>query len=364
MSPILTAVQLVGGARPLTRPIADPLNFHGDQESAAGLADFAVNVRIPGPPDWLRQVIDAASLNLGAYPDPTAARHAIAARHGVDPAMVLPTAGAAEAFTLIAQAIAGRVSILCPQFTEPEAAMVRAGRYVTHVLPADPGAAFMADSLAATDIFMVGNPTNPTGQLHSALELLSASSQVLVVDEAFMDAVPGEPESLIAPAMPGVLVLRSLTKTWGLAGVRAGYVVGDPELIARLAAAQTPWSVGSHALAVMVATASEAALDEAGQAAEQLANWRADLVAGLEALGYHPLESHAPFILVQLGQGAHASLRGRGFAVRRADTFVGLDDTFVRIAVRSPEQTAPLLQAIAELVEDERHPRFPAAAGE
>ena len=81
------------------------------------------------------------------------------------------------------------------------------------------------------DLVVIGNPTNPTGVLHPAetLARLCRPGRLVVVDEAFMDAVPGEPETLITGGpMAGVLVLRSLTKTWGLAGLRAGYVVGDP----------------------------------------------------------------------------------------------------------------------------------------
>ena len=77
---------------------------------------------------------------------------------------------------------------------------------------------------------MIGNPTNPTSVLHPrpALRVLFRPGRTLVVDEAFMDAVPGEPETLIGAEMTGLVVLRSLTKTWGLAGLRAGYAVGDP----------------------------------------------------------------------------------------------------------------------------------------
>ena len=100
---------------------------------------------------------------------------------------------------------------------------------------------------AAADLVVVGNPTNPTGVLHPAgdLRALRRPGRVLVVDEAFMDAVPGEPESLIGSDLEGLLVLRSLTKTWGLAGLRAGYVVGDPALVAALRAVQPPWSVST-----------------------------------------------------------------------------------------------------------------------
>ena len=88
-----------------------------------------------------------------------------------------------------------------------------------------------------------------------------------MVDEAFMDAVPGETETMIGDDLTGLVVLRSLTKTWGLAGLRAGYVVGDPTLIAAMRRQQPPWSVSTPALAAMVACLSPQARSLAAAAA-------------------------------------------------------------------------------------------------
>ncbi|MGB3185567.1 MAG: Rv2231c family pyridoxal phosphate-dependent protein CobC [Ornithinimicrobium sp.] len=331
------------------------LDHHGDQEVGAGLVDLAVNVRFPRPPDWLAQLITKEIGGLGAYPDATKARDAIAARHGVSADMVLPTNGGAEAFTLIAQGIDGRNPLVIhPQFTEPEAALRRVGRIPErHLLQAaDDFALNPAVVSAAADLVMVGNPTNPTSVLHrrDRLDELRRGGRTVVVDEAFGDAVPGEPETMISAKMDGLLVVRSLTKTWGLAGLRAGYVVGDPPLIARLAALQSPWSVSSLSASVMVATATPDALAEAERGAMQQRAWREALVAGLSDLGLRPIPGVAPFVLVQVGAGVRSELRAAGFAVRRCDTFPGLDDTWVRIAARSAEAVASLLRHLAPLV--------------
>ena len=330
------------------------LDHHGDREVGPGLADFAVNVRLQRPPQWLAKVIAEGVGELGAYPDPTQARAAIAARHGVSPDMVLPTSGGAEAFTLIAQAISGRRALVVhPQFTEPEAALRRMSRLPErHVLRADHN--FVLDSSAvpvAADLVMIGNPTNPTGVLHSraSLTALRRPDRTLVVDEAFMDAVPGEPESMIDASMEGLLVVRSLTKTWGLAGLRAGYAVGDPVFIAQLEAFQTPWSVSSLAAAVMVATATPEAIAESEQGAAHLALWREHLAGSLRRIGLDPVVGSAPFVLVQLGAGVHEALREAGFAVRRCDTFPGLDETWVRIAARPQERVNVLVEQIEQV---------------
>lgn len=331
------------------------LDHHGDAEVGNGLVDFAVNVRVARPPAWLAEVVADTTADLAAYPRIDRAREALARRHGVSPDMILPTSGGAEAFTLVARAVAGRHPLVIhPQFTEPDSALRRAGRLPAHhLLQAADGFALHPERVDdRADVVFVGNPTNPTGVVHrrAALEALRSPGRVLVVDEAFGDAVPGEPESLIGPDLEGVLVLRSLTKTWGLAGLRAGYVVGDPSLVAQLAGQQAPWSVSTPAAAAMVATSAPTAVARADADAAATATARAHLVGGLERLGLAPVPGAAPFVLVEVGAGVREELRGRGYAVRRGDTFPGLGPQWVRIAVRDEQTTDGLLDALAQCV--------------
>ena len=342
------------------RPVADAREqpavsdaHHGDDDirDRPDLVDLAVNVRLPAPPAWLARELADGIAGLGAYPDATAARDAIARRHGVDPSMVLPTAGGAEAFTLIARAIEGRTPLIVePQFTEPAQALAATGRTADRlVLRADHG--FVLDPAAldpAADLVFVGNPTNPTGVLHprATLHALRRPGRVLVIDEAFADAVLGETESCIGPEMDSVLVVRSLTKTWGVAGLRAGYVIGDPRLVELLRRQQPHWSVSSPALTVMLATTSDRALRESAQATRDLASAREHLVGALERRGLRPVPGVAPFVLVEVGDGVREALRHSGFAVRRCDTFAGLSDRWIRIAVRDPHTIDTFLRAL------------------
>ncbi|GAA3239399.1 hypothetical protein GCM10020256_60460 [Streptomyces thermocoprophilus] len=200
------------------------LRHHGDAEvrdDGAKLVDLAVNVRAGTPPVWLRERIAGALEDLAAYPDGRAARAAVAARHGVEPGRVLLTAGAAEAFVLLARALdVRRPVVVHPQFTEPEAALRDAGHEVGRVLLREADG-FRLDAAAVpedADLVVIGNPTNPTSVLHpaEAVAALARPGRCLVVDEAFMDAVPGEREALAGRTdVPGLVVLRSLTKTWG-----------------------------------------------------------------------------------------------------------------------------------------------------
>jgi histidinol-phosphate aminotransferase len=318
------------------------LRHHGDSELGDGLIDLAVNVRLPVPPKWLRSELASALDELAAYPDPTAAAEAVAARHGRHPDEVLVTAGAAEAFTLLATALRPRLAaVVHPQFTEPEAAL-RAAEHPVHraVLSAADGFVLRPEFIpAGADLVFIGNPTNPTSVLHpaSALRALRRPGRLLVVDEAFLDAVPGEPESLAAQALGGVAVIRSLTKTWGLAGLRAGYLLAEPSLVARLRAVQPAWSVSTLAAVAAVACSRPAALDEAEKLAVTAGHDREHLVSGLRALGIEAVGApRGPFVLIRLPDADKVRLRLReaGFAVRRGDTFPGLDTTYLRLAVR------------------------------
>ena len=327
-----------------TQPDID-LRHHGDTEARPGLVDLAVNVRAEPPPRWLTRRLDTAMRSLAAYPDQVAARAAVAARHGRHPAEVLLTAGAAEAFVLLARAtrpgVCGPV-VVHPQFTEPEAALAAAGHRVRRVL-LDPADGFRLDPARVpddADLVVVGNPTNPTSTLHSraALAALARPGRVLVVDEAFADCVPGEPESMsMCSDVPGLVVVRSLTKTWGLAGLRVGYLLAEPRLVEKLAAGQPLWPVSTPALAALQACSSPEAVAVAHQYAAQLTQRRGRLVRGLRRIGVEVAgEPAASFVLVHVANGPdlRERLRVRGFAVRRGDTFPGLGPDWLRIAVR------------------------------
>jgi histidinol-phosphate aminotransferase len=331
------------------------LHHHGDADVADGLVDLAVNVRLPAPPPWLRQRLEATLDDLAAYPDAREAAKAVAARHGRPLDEVLVTAGAAEAFSLLAAALRPRhATVVHPQFTEPEAALRAAGHDVHRVLlDVDDGFRLNPHAVPErADVVVVGNPTNPTSVLHPAatIRALRRPGRVLVVDEAFADAIPGEPESLAAQRDEGVLVIRSLTKTWGIAGLRAGYLLGDPALVRRLRAVQPPWSVSSLAATAVVACCSAEAAVEADALAAQAEVDRKFLVDGLWDLGI-PVAGRprAPFVLITVPDGERVRLRLRelGYAVRRGDTFPGLSTDWLRVAVRDRATISGFLAALA-----------------
>jgi histidinol-phosphate aminotransferase len=340
------------------------LSFHGDEELAPGLVDLAVNVRAGTPPPWLREVLHRAVDDVAAYPDGRSVRAAVAAAHGRPPEEVLLTAGAAEAFVLLARAVSPRRAVVVhPSFTEPEAALRAAGHPVERLL-LPPSMGYRLDPAAVpddADLVVLGNPTNPTSVLHPAAEVaaLARPGRVLLVDEAFADTVPGERESLAHRRdLPGLLVVRSLTKTWGLAGLRVGYALGPAPLIAALAAHQPHWPVSTPALAALQACLAPAARAEADAWARSLAGHRAALLDALPPGVEVVSEPRSSFVLLRVPDGARVrlALRDRGWAVRRGDTFPGLSADHLRVAVRDPETSRAFAAALAEILSAVRVP--------
>ncbi|MEN3359226.1 MAG: histidinol-phosphate aminotransferase [Mycobacteriales bacterium] len=337
------------------------LRHHGDQDVADGMLDLAVNVALPGPPGWLRDALVAAVDGLGRYPDQAGAVAAVRRRHARPAGEVLLTAGAAEAFVLLARALRPALAVCVhPSFTEPEVALRSARHRVERVILPPPYRLDPAAVPAAADLVVLGNPTNPTGVLHdpAAVASLARPGRILVVDEAFADTVPGERGSLAGRRdLPGLVVVRSLTKTWGLAGLRAGYLLGPAEVVAAVAAAQPPWPVSTLALAAAEACCTDEAIAEADAAATLLTTWRAALLTDLAALtdlADRPVRVAAPsatsFVLLEVagGEAVRLRLRRAGIAVRRGDTFPGLTADHLRVAVRDPARTARLLTALAD----------------
>ncbi|EHI42480.1 threonine-phosphate decarboxylase [Rhodococcus opacus PD630] len=346
-----TAVDIRAGSR-------ESLRHHGDVDAGPGLLDFAVNVQGDGPPEWLRLRLADALPRLGSYPTVAAdraARTAVASRHGRSPDEVLLLSGGAEGFSLLPRLGVREAALIHPSFTEPEWALREANVPVTQVLLDAPYVLDAASVPESADLVVIGNPTNPTSVLHPAEEILGLRrpGRIVVVDEAFADAVPGEVESLAGRSLPDVLVLRSLTKTWALAGLRCGYALGSPEILERLQVGRAHWPLGSLQVEAIAACSEPDAVAAAREHAGVLGAWRDYMIRRLSEIGvavHQP--AVAPFLLLRLPDGelARKQLRERGIAVRRCDTFPGLGPDFLRVAVRPREQADVLIDAMKEIL--------------
>jgi histidinol-phosphate/aromatic aminotransferase/cobyric acid decarboxylase-like protein/adenosyl cobinamide kinase/adenosyl cobinamide phosphate guanylyltransferase len=363
------AVLVVAG-RPLELPATGPLpalqpaasgdhdlRFHGDALVRPGDSDHAVNVLAGGPPVWLREALRGAlEEDAGAYPDERPAVAALAALHGRRPQEIVVCNGAAQALWLLPAALRPRLAAcIHPGFTETEAALRAHGVPVARVLrdPEDGFAVRAAAVPEAADLVIVGNPASPSGTLVAAATILQLRrpGRTIVVDEAFMDMVPGEPASLVRDAHADVIVIRSLTKSLAIPGLRAGYAVAPPALADRLRAVRPPWSCNTLALAALEAMAQRPDALAAGAVRAQ--EERSDLESRLAAIpGVRIWPAAANYMLVRVADGATvaARLRDAGIAIRPAGSFPGLTADDLRITARAPQANERLAEALASAV--------------
>ncbi len=332
------------------------LRYHGDAETGPGLLDFAVNVQGTAPPEWLQRRLGDQLATLGHYPSAAAehsAREQVAARHGRAADEVLLLAGGAEGFAMLPRLEPSHAALIHPSFTEPELALREAGVPISQVILEPPFTLDGAVVPEEADLVVLGNPTNPTSVLHPAAAILELRRQhrIVVVDEAFGDAVAGESESLAGLSAPDVVVLRSLTKTWALAGLRCGYALGPPEILERLRYGRAHWPLGTLQIEAIRACCEPAAVAEAAEAASRIVADRAAMIAMLLDAGVDVQQPAAgPFLLLRCGDGEtmRKQLREKGIAVRRCDTFPGLGRDHLRVAVRGRAECERLITAMRE----------------
>lgn len=331
------------------------LRFHGDQVARPGMHDFAVNVWPAARSKKLRRALLEA-LESDRYPDDHAARAAVARRVERPVDEVLLANGAAEAFWLLAQTLQPRRPIcIHPSFTEAEAALVACGAEVTRVFRRSDDFTLDLDEVPEdADLVVVCNPNNPTGNLERgvALEKLARPGRVVVVDEAFMDFARTSRESLVGRRdLKGFVIVRSFTKMWGIPGIRAGFLTGEPGLVARLAANRQPWSVNGVACAAIEVCANDRTTRK--QVAREVASARRSLELKLARLtGVRVWPSEANFLLLEVPDGIAiaTSLYACGFAVRPAGSFPGLTENHLRIAVRAAEENDELIAALTKVL--------------
>jgi histidinol-phosphate/aromatic aminotransferase/cobyric acid decarboxylase-like protein len=337
-----------------------------------------------GPPLRLRTLLlGALGRGLRDYPDRAygGLRRAIAAWHGLDPAQVLPGNGAAELFTWAARdaAACGLNLLPAPGFGDYRRALTCwGGDWRTLPLPLvwmeggpvawthAPDALASAGSpagVARPEVLWLTNPHNPTGQLWSraSLEPLLERFALVIADEAFLPLVPdGESQSLVPllSAHPNLVVIRSLTKLFSIAGLRLGYALGAPDRLARWAAWRDPWPVNGLAAAVGQALMADSAGVRRWQGRVQ--RWVARegpwLAAGLAAIpDLVPMPSAANYLLVRgERQGLPVPLEAQRLAlerrhrilVRDCRSFEGLGESWLRIGLQDRRGNRRILRAL------------------
>ena len=298
------------------------------------------------------------------YPDDEAVelRRALAGVLGVPLEWIVVGNGSVELMWLLAMACLGagdRALVVGPTFGEYARAcrVVGAGVEETRAseedgFRVDPAAVCRALERARPKLAFLCNPNNPTGRMLPTSEvarlLESCRQTLLVVDEAYLPFCESPPDLRPLLSSGRLLLLRSMTKDHGLAGVRLGYAVAPPEIVGWLRRVRPPWNVNAVAQKAGLAALRDVAhVDEARRV---VAESRRYLAGQLSALGLTVVPSVANFLLVRVGHGAsfRDALLARGVCVRDCASF-GLP-AYVRIGIRTMPECETLVDAVRKVL--------------
>lgn len=336
----------------------------------ANFLDFSANMNPLGPPPIVEQIMIHQWREMMHYPDPVSRElvRAIACHYDIPPESILVGNGAAELIDLLVRELRPDVTGLArPSFVEYEDAVRHAGGKI-YDIPLHEENLFqiqieeLEKALKVADLLFLGHPNNPTGQLlpQSIIDLIVDKRQPLILDEAFIDFVPSEDQvSRIrqAASCEDLYVIRSMTKFYTIPGVRLGFLVGDPRMIAHLQTRKTPWSVNCFAQAIGQAVLGDR--DFAEKTREWLAVERPWLMNQLRLMGLRVMPSDVNFILFALDPRSKFSITqlqqmmGRkGVLLRSCAGFPGLNERFGRIAVRTRAENERLVAAWRQVLEE------------
>jgi threonine-phosphate decarboxylase len=328
------------------------------------LLDFSASINPLGFPPGLTVAVQEALTEIVHYPDRRSLklRAALAAYHRLTPEEILVGNGSTELIYLVARALRpNRGLIVIPAFSEYEHALNLA-RVPVAFHPTRESHHFTLGDVPepqAGDLVFLAHPASPSGVLLDPELFLTLAARIeaagayLLLDEAFIDFVEEASLKIYLGRFPRLMILRSFTKFFGIPGMRLGFLLGAPELIARLAEAQEPWSVNTMAQAMGRACLADR--EYMSRTRTLIKGEREFLFDRLAALpGLTPFTSVVNYLLVKLTRPdmTAATLRQRMLAhrivIRDAANFRGLDERFFRLAVRSRTENERLLKALEQ----------------
>ena len=339
----------------------------GDIYAHEGAIDFSANLNPLGMPD---AVVGALRENAGrfdAYPDIECRelRLALAQAENVPFEQVLCTSGATDLIQRICLALRpARALVTAPCFSGYEEALEQAGAHIVRHRLLDVEDFNLTEHIVpdiaqcAGGIVFLCNPNNPTGLaigqelIVQILEAASDARAIVVLDECFLDFTH-EPSAVpLAARFPNLVVMRAFTKLYSMAGLRLGYgICSDAELLGRIRAAGQLWAVSTPA---QVAGVAALGVDGwAKRTRDYVDGARKKLACGLAEQGFRVLDGKANYLMFKSAEPLYEPLLEQGFLIRRCENYQGLDGSWFRIAVRTEEQNAALLQALAQVTAGE-----------
>ncbi|MFZ5997122.1 MAG: threonine-phosphate decarboxylase CobD [Nitrospirota bacterium] len=331
------------------------------------ILDFSASINPLGVPQSVAAAIRKHIRYLYHYPDPDAGQLAarIGKKYGINHESIICGNGSTELIHLVARALKSAHAVIpAPTFCEYERAVKLQYREkkitIRHPLldgsnSFDINPDHFINAMEGCTLAFLCNPNNPTGRLIERKTILGIADAAralqchLVVDEAFIDFVPGQSIIKEVETNPYLIVLRSMTKFYALSGLRLGFGVFPLSLVETVKRHKEPWTVST-----LAQRAGIAALDDAAYKKETLKVIREEkkfIERELKRLQITYIPSAANYYLLRI---EHAStivrlLRQRGILVRDCSNFVGIAGSYIRIAVRSHKENRRLLKELARV---------------
>ncbi|MEM6815163.1 MAG: threonine-phosphate decarboxylase [Bacteroidota bacterium] len=330
------------------------INGHGDdlyRYSGKIKYNFSSNVYYKGCPPELLAEISSAVCTIQSYPSPAAEElnEAASKKFRLNRNHFLFTNGATEAFYLIAHLFSGAsAAIVAPTFSEYEDACKIHGLSYQLIEKASP---------TSTDyqLIFICNPNNPDGSTipTEALTRLieGAPSTVFVIDEAYIEFTSQlQSVAHLVKHLDNLIVVRSLTKTFAIPGIRLGYVIASLSTIKQLLSKKMPWNV--NALAIQAGLQVFKHYNRWLFNVEELFEETRKFIQELSLINWVKVKpSHTSYFLAELKKGTASALKDylaiqHGILIRDATNFKRLDGEYIRLATQSPAANASLIKAL------------------
>lgn len=328
------------------------------------ILDFSASINPLGVPKTAVAAIRKGISLLPHYPEPFAdlLAFSIAGHYSLVPESLICGNGSTELIYLIPRVLKPkRILITAPTFSEYEKACRGSQKPEVRSLMLSPESEFDIDpeafikSMKGCNLAFLCNPNNPTGRLikrKNILRIADAARRLrcyLVVDEAFMDFCPDETVLPYVRRNPYLIVLRSLTKFYALAGLRIGFGVFPMKVAQEMRKYKEPWTINSLADA-----AARAALKDIGYQTRSIETMRREkqfLEMNFDRLAIEYIRSSVNYYLIKMNNAQRVihDLSKKGILLRDCSNFEGLGETYIRIAVRSRKENRILLKELSKL---------------
>jgi threonine-phosphate decarboxylase len=336
---------------------------HGVKNSSR-LLDFSSNVNPFGFPSKVKNIFKDLS-QISVYPDPNSneLRTHLQKYTGITKNQIIVGNGAMEIIYNYCNAFLRKKKVLIPipTFSEYESAAKLNGAtfYFFKTMDLNKNLSEFQDMISKKNCMFLCNPNNPTGVLikrKNMLKILESAhneSVMVFLDECFIELVPSGEESVISylNEFDNLFILRSLTKSFGLAGLRIGYGLGNKKMIEILQKVKIPWNVSTIAqMSSIEALSDKSHLSKTLDLIKKESEFLINSISRIK--GFTCYNSNTNFILIKSkikSNQIQNRLLKKNILVRDCSTFRGLGNNFIRIAVKTHKENLKLIQALRKL---------------